>query len=192
MGSLHAFTRGVNGPVRRDPARTAALAASAGGRLHTHTSIPLLRPPGRVGRLLSHPPSVHRLLAHLLTQAHQLLVPGPVALAGTAGLLGLISLLRSRARRRLGRSLTAIRILPGRETVDQAALERALASLHGLLPPWHRRVLGETPWLILELERTPTTGLLMRVLVPRQGLTLHPLRSARRYPAASYIRRKQP
>lgn len=123
-------------------------------------------------RLLKQPPSLHRLLAHLLTQAHQLLplLLGP--LAGTAGALLLLAAVRARARRRLGRSLAALELRPGREPVEPAALERSLAALHGLLPSWHRRLLGQTPWLVLELERRPETGLAVRLLLPRAALPL--------------------
>ena len=52
------------------------------------------------------------------------------------------------------------------------ASARALAALHGLLPAWHRRLLGETPWLLLELERAPVSGLQLRLVMPRQALPL--------------------
>ena len=172
MRSLHGFTPGVNGLLAVQAAPAAAFGARRGRRLHTHNSMRSLRPAGRLGRLLTHPPHLHRLLTHLLSQAPQLVLPGLLALTGIAGPLLLVGLLRARTRRRLARSLTALRILPGREGVDPAALTRALAALHGLLPAWHRRLLGETPWLLLELERDPSSGLQLRLVLPRQALPL--------------------
>jgi hypothetical protein len=172
MRSLHVFVPRANTRQALDGAQAAGFAPAADRRLHTHSSIRSVRPLGRLGRLLSHPPSAHRLLAHLLTQAHQLLPLVPLALAGLAGPLLLLALLRARARRRLARSLTGLQIRPGRDSVDPAALERSLAALHGLLPARHRRLLGETPWLLLELERTPATGLELRLIAPRQALPL--------------------
>jgi hypothetical protein len=172
MGSFHGFVPGTNTPPPLDPASGAGFAAAAVRRLPRSDSNRSLRPSGRLVRLLSQPPSPHRLLAHLLTQAHQLLPLLLAPLAGIAGALVLVALLRVRSRRRLARSLTALELRPGREPVDPAALARALAALHGLLPAGHRRLLGETPWLLLELARQPKTGLQLRLLLPRAALPL--------------------
>lgn len=37
---------------------------------------------------------------------------------------------------------------------------------------WHRRLLGHTPWLLLELERREQAGLAIRLLLPRAALPL--------------------
>ncbi|MGH2976500.1 MAG: hypothetical protein ACRDLL_16795, partial [Solirubrobacterales bacterium] len=156
----------------RKPAWSAGFALAADRRLLSLSSSHAVRPHGRLGRLLTHPPDLQRLLAHLLTQAHQLLPVGTALLAGSAGLLALLALARARARRRLARSLTGLEIRPGREPLDPAALERSLAALHGLLPARHRRLLGETPWLVLELERHPDAGLHVRLVTQRAVLPL--------------------
>ena len=172
MCSSHVFVPRTNSRRALDAAQTAGFVLAAERRLLPHSSIRSVRPLGRLGRLLAHPPALHRLLAHLLTQAHQLIPLVALALAGVAGPLLLLALLRARTRRRLARSLTELQIRPGREPVDQAALERSLAALHGLLPTWHRRLLGETPWLLLELERNAETGLHLRLLTQRSALPL--------------------
>src|SRR5712691_1375738 len=154
------------------PAWSAGFALVADRRLLSLSSIHAVRPHGRLGRLLTHPPDLQRLLAHLLTQAHQLLPVGIALLAGIAGLLALLALARARARRRLARSVTGLEIRPGREALDPAALERSLAALHGLLPARHRRLLGQTPWLVLELERHPDPGLHIRLATQRAVLPL--------------------
>ena len=171
MGSFHGFVPGTNGSSAGNPAHLAGFLVAAGRRLPRSGSNRHLPAHGLV-RLLSQPPSLHRLLAHLLAQVHQLL---PLLLAPPAGIAGgllLLCLLRAWARRRLARSLTGLELRPGREQVDAAALERALAALHGLLPAWPRRLLGQTPWLLLELHREPTAGLQVRLLLPRAALPL--------------------
>jgi hypothetical protein len=172
MGSFHAFVPGTNGSTPGNPAHSADFVLAAGRRLPHPDSNPLPWPLTRLVRLLSQPPSLHRLLAHLLTQAHQLLPLLLVPLAGLAGALLALCLLRDRARRRLARSLTGLELRPGRDPVDPAALERAFAALHGLLPAWHRRLLGQTPWLLLELHRQRSRGLAIRLLLPRAALPL--------------------
>ena len=174
LWSFHAVVPQTTTRRALDGAQTAGLAAASGRRLHPHSSIRSVRPLGRLGRLLQQPPShsPHWLLAHLLTQAHQLLPLAAGVLSGVAFPLLLLSLARVRARRRLARSLTAVAIRPGRETVQPAALERSLAALHGLLPAWHRRLLGEKPWLLLELQRDPESGLQLRLLTQRAVLPL--------------------
>lgn len=172
MGSSHAFVPGTNARLRPQPASLAGCVDVVARRLPRSDSNRSLRPAGRLGRLLAQPPVLHRLLAHLLSQAHLLLLVGTAALAGAAGLLALLALLRARARRRLARSLTALELRPGREPIDPAALERSLAALHGLLPSWPRRLQGTTPWLLLELQRTAQAGLSVRLLLPRSALPL--------------------
>jgi TraM recognition site of TraD and TraG len=172
MGSFHGFVPGTNGSSARNPAHLAELLAAAGRRLPRSGSKRHLLPAHGLVRPLTQPPSPHRLLAHLLTQAHQLLPLLLAPPAGIAGALLLHCLLRARARRRLARSLTALELRPGREPVEPAALERALAALHGLLPAWPRRLLGHTPWLLLELQRTQEEGLAVRLLLPRAALPL--------------------
>jgi hypothetical protein len=172
MRSLHGFVPETNAHRGLNAAPSAGLQLALGRRLLPLSSIRSVRPSGRFGRLLTQPPHLHRLLAHLLTQAHQLLPALLLALAGVAGALLLLAVLRVRARRRLARSLICLELRPGREPVDPAALKRSLAALHGLLPSWPRRLLGETPWLLLELERHPETGLALRLLVPRSALPL--------------------
>jgi hypothetical protein len=190
LWSFHAVVPQTTTRRALDGAQTVGFAAAAGRRLHPHSSTRSVRPLGRLGRLLQQPPShsPHWLLAHLLTQAHQLLPLAGGALAGIAVPPLLLTLARVRARRRLARSMTALAIRPGRETVQPAALERSLAALHGLLPAWHRRLLGETPWLLLELERDPERGLQLRLLTQRAVLPLassvadRPLRLTREIP----------
>ena len=172
MGSFHGFVPETNARLPLDPAAVAGFAAAAVRRLpRSGSKRPPLSANGPV-RLLSQPHSLHRLLAHLLAQAHQLLPFLLLPLAAAAGVLLLVALLRGRSRRRLARSLTGLELRPGREPVDPAALARALAALHGLLPSWQRRLLGQTPWLLLELARTPKTGLSIRLLLSRAALPL--------------------
>ena len=172
MRSFHVVVPRTTTCTALKPARSAASPLVADRRLLSLSSIHAARPHGRLGRLLTHPPDLQRLLAHLLTQAHQLLPVGTAVLAGIAGLLALLALARARARRRLARSLTCLEIRPGREALDPAALERSLAALHGLLPARHRRLLGQTPWLVLELERHPDTGLHIRLATQKAVLPL--------------------
>jgi hypothetical protein len=170
--SLHAVVPRTTTAIALSPAWSAGFALAAGRRLPPSSSIRSVRPHGRIGRLLTQPPDPHRLLAHLLAQAHQLLPVGSALLAGVACLLALLAVARARARRRLARSLTCLEIRPGRDPVDPAALERSLAALHGLLPAPHRRLLGQTPWLVLELQRHPETGLAVRLITQRAVLPL--------------------
>ena len=152
------------------PAWSAGFALVADRRLLSLSSIHAARPHGRLGRLLTHPPDLQRLLAHLLTQAHQLLPVGSALPAARAGLLALLAPARARARRRLARSLTCLEIRPGR-ALDPAALERSLAALHGLLPHG-TAACSDRPWLVLELERHPDTGLHIRLATQRAVLPL--------------------
>ena len=116
------------------------------------------------------------LLGHLperLTAlAHTLVVPAAFALSSATTALLLLALRRRRNRRRLRDSLVALQILPGREPLEPASMARALAALHGLLPPRLGRLLGETPWLLLELERRPEQGLRIRFVLPERALPL--------------------
>jgi len=169
LWSFHAVVPRTTTRRALDGAQTAGRAAAAGRRLHPHSSTRSVRPLGRLRRPPQQPPShsLQRLLAHLLTQAHQL-TPAPV-----------------RARHRLARSLTAVALRPGRETVQPAALEPSLAALHGLLPAWHRRLLGETPWLLLELQRDPDRGLQLRLLT-QQAPPPFATRLAQRPPSTTH------
>jgi hypothetical protein len=174
LRSLLAFTHGVNGLLAAQPAWAAAFRHARRRRLHTEVRHVHPQPGGWLRRLLTQPHAA--LLGHLperLTAlAHTLAVPAAFALSSATTALLLLALRRRQNRQRLRDSLVRLQLRPGREPLEPAGMARALAALHGLLPPRTGRLLGETPWLLLELERHPSEGLRIRFVVPERALPL--------------------
>ena len=172
--SLLAFAHETNGLLAAQPAWAAAFRHRRGRRLHTGVRHVHPQPGGWLRRLLTQPHAA--LLGHLperLTAlAHALAVPAAFALSSATTALVLLALRRRRNQRRLRHSLVCLRLRPGREPLEAAAMARALAALHGLLPTRTGRLLGETPWLLIELERQPEQGLAIRLVLPEPALPL--------------------